>query len=125
VYKVGKLILVVYYVGNLGRTNSPTSVRHEDDLGFIRIWATPPNRLVFWDGTPSPHTNWYQSNMASKMTTTTKFELEKFDEKSNFMLRRKMLVTSFLVKEGTHKTLLGIKKKMSETISTFAQKRRS
>ena len=36
------------------RTNSPTSVRHENGLGYIKIWATPP-RLVFWDGTPSPY----------------------------------------------------------------------
>jgi len=42
-------------VGNLGRTNSPTSARHGDGIGFIRIWATPPNRLVFWDGVPSPY----------------------------------------------------------------------
>jgi len=38
----------------LGRINSPTSARHGDGLGFIRIWATPHNRLVFWDGVPSP-----------------------------------------------------------------------
>jgi len=41
---------------DLCRTNSPTSARHEDGLGFIRIWATPPRRLVFWDGVPSPCT---------------------------------------------------------------------
>ena len=34
------------------RTNSPTSARHEDDLEYIRIWATPARRLVFWDGDP-------------------------------------------------------------------------
>ena len=45
--------------------------------------------------------------IASKTTTTTKFEIEKFDEKSNFVLW-KMQVTSLLVKEGTHKTLLGV-----------------
>ena len=39
---------------DLGRTNSPTSVRRGDGLGYIRIWATPPRRLVFWDGAPSP-----------------------------------------------------------------------
>ena len=39
---------------DLGRTNSPTSARRGDGLGFIRIWATPLNRLVFWDGAPSP-----------------------------------------------------------------------
>ena len=39
---------------NLGRTNSPTSARRGDGLGFTRIWATPPNRLFFWDGAPSP-----------------------------------------------------------------------
>ena len=37
----------------MGRTNSPTSARRGDGLGYIRIWATPPNRLVFWDGAPS------------------------------------------------------------------------
>jgi len=47
--------------------------------------------------------------MASKTTMTTKFEVEKIDRKSNFMLW-KMRVTSLLVKEGTHKALLGIKK---------------
>ena len=43
---------------DLGRTNSPTSDRRGDGLGYIigyiRIWATPPKRLVFWDGAPSP-----------------------------------------------------------------------
>ena len=39
-------------------------------------------------------------------TTTTKFEVEKFDRKSNFLLW-KMRVTSLLMKEGTHKALLG------------------
>jgi len=48
--------------------------------------------------------------MASKMTTTTKFEVEKFDGKSNFLLW-KMRGTSLLMKEGTHKALLGIEKK--------------
>ena len=38
----------------MGQTNSPTSARRRDGLGFVRIWATPPNRLVFWDGAPSP-----------------------------------------------------------------------
>ena len=38
----------------MGRTNSPTSARRGDGLGYIRIWATPPKRLVFWDGAPSP-----------------------------------------------------------------------
>ena len=47
------------------------------------------------------------------MTTTTKFGVEKFDEKSNFLLW-KMRVTLLLVKEGTHKVLLGIKKKSSK-----------
>jgi len=47
--------------------------------------------------------------MASKMTATTKFEVEKFDGKSNFLLW-KMRVTFLLVKEGTHKAHLGIKK---------------
>ena len=40
---------------DLGQTNSPTSARHGDDLGFIRIWVTLPRRLVFWDGALSPY----------------------------------------------------------------------
>ena len=42
---------------DLGRTNSPTSARHGDGLVYITIWATPPRRLVFWDGAPSPYRN--------------------------------------------------------------------
>ena len=33
--------------------NSPTLARQRDGLGYIRIWVTPPRRLVFWDGAPS------------------------------------------------------------------------
>ena len=51
--------------------------------------------------------------MASKTTTTTKFEVEKFDEKSNFLLW-KIRVTSLLMKEGIYKALLGIEKKPSK-----------
>jgi len=51
--------------------------------------------------------------MTSKTTTITKFEMEKFDGKSNFLLW-KMWVTSLLMKEGTLKTLLGIEKKQSK-----------
>ena len=51
--------------------------------------------------------------MASKTITTTKFEVEKFDRKSNFLLW-KIRVTSLLVKEGTHKILFGIEKKSSK-----------
>ena len=51
--------------------------------------------------------------MASKTTTTTKFEVEKFDGRSNFLLW-KMRVTLLLVKEGTHKALLGTEKKPSK-----------
>ena len=47
--------------------------------------------------------------MASKKTTTTKFEVEKFDRNSNFLLW-KMQVTSLLMKKGTHKALLGIRR---------------
>jgi len=50
--------------------------------------------------------------MASK-TITTKFEVEKFDEKNNFLLWR-MWVTTLLVKESTHKSLLGVEKKPSK-----------
>ena len=32
---------------DLDRTNSPTSARRGDGLENIRIWATPPKRLVF------------------------------------------------------------------------------
>jgi len=46
--------------------------------------------------------------MPSKTITTTKF-----DDESNFLLW-KMRVTSLAVKEGTHKALLGIKKKPSK-----------
>ena len=31
-----------------------TSARRGDGLGYISIWATPPRRLVFWDGAPGP-----------------------------------------------------------------------
>ena len=51
--------------------------------------------------------------MASKTTTTTKFEVEKFDEKSNFLLY-KMRVMALLMKEGTHKALLGVENKPSK-----------
>src|SRR3954462_15626688 len=51
--------------------------------------------------------------MASKGTTTaTKFEVEKFDGKVNFLLW-KMRVTSLLVKEETYQALQGIRKKPS------------
>ena len=43
------------------QTNSPTLVRQEDGLRYIRIWATPPRRLVFCDGALSPY-KWYQSH---------------------------------------------------------------
>jgi len=46
--------------------------------------------------------------MTSK-TITTKFEVEKFDGKNNYMLW-KMRVTTLLVKEGTHKAMLGAEK---------------
>jgi len=51
--------------------------------------------------------------IASKTTTTTKFEVEKFDRKSNFLLW-KMQITAFLVKESTHKALLSVEKKPSK-----------
>jgi len=47
--------------------------------------------------------------MARKTITTTKFEADKFDGKSNFLW--KMRVTTLLVKEGTHKSLFGTEKK--------------
>ena len=48
--------------------------------------------------------------MPRKATTTTKFEGEQFNRKSNFLLS-KMRVMLLLVKKSTHKTLLGIEKK--------------
>ena len=51
--------------------------------------------------------------MASKMITTTKFKVKKFDGKFNFLLQ-KMWVTLLFVKEGAHKALLSIKKKLSK-----------
>jgi len=47
--------------------------------------------------------------MACKTTTIIKFEVEKFDGKSNFLLW-KMRETTLLMKEGTQKALLGAKK---------------
>jgi len=44
---------------------------------------------------------------------TTKFKVEKFDRKSNFLLR-KMRVTLLLVKEDTQKAILDIEKKPSK-----------
>ena len=43
-----------YDCWDLGRTNSLTSARRGNGLGYIRISVTPPRRLVFWDGAPSP-----------------------------------------------------------------------
>ena len=37
------------------QTNSLTLARQGNGLEYIRIWATPPRRLVFWDGAPSPY----------------------------------------------------------------------
>src|SRR4051812_46618473 len=49
--------------------------------------------------------------MASKVkTTTTKFEVEKFDGKAYFLLW-KMRIMSMLVKERTYQALQGIRKK--------------
>ena len=43
------------------QTNKPTLARQGDGLGYIRIWAAPPSRLVFWDGASSSY-KWYQSH---------------------------------------------------------------
>ena len=50
--------------------------------------------------------------MASKMAIM-KFEVEKIDGKNNFLLW-KMWVMALLMKEGTHKVLLGEEKKPSK-----------
>ena len=34
-------------------TNNLTWAKRGDGLGYIKIWATIPRRLVFWDGVPS------------------------------------------------------------------------
>ena len=54
--KISFCFVKLYWLScwDLGRTNSLTSVRRGDGLGNIRIWVTPPKRLVFWDGAPSP-----------------------------------------------------------------------
>ena len=46
--------------------------------------------------------------MTSK-TTIMKFEVKNFDENNNFLLC-KMRVTILLMKEGTHKAMLGAEK---------------
>ena len=33
---------------NIVRTNIPTSVKLGDSLGYTRVWATLPNKLIFW-----------------------------------------------------------------------------
>lgn len=48
--------------------------------------------------------------MVSK-TATTKFDMEKFDRKSNFLLW-KMRITLLLVKKGVYKLLYGKEKKL-------------
>ena len=53
---------------DLGRTNSHTSARRGDGLGFIRIWATLPKRLVFWDGAPSPSDTYFFRGQTSIVT---------------------------------------------------------
>ena len=68
--------------------------------------------------------------MTGKTTITIKFEVEKYDGKSNFLLW-KMRVTSVLVKRGTHKAGLVLRRSrrrwmmMSEMTSTFTQRRES
>jgi len=44
------------------QTNSPTLARQGDGLGYIKIWATPPRRLIFWDSASSSY-KWYQSHV--------------------------------------------------------------
>ena len=31
------------------QTNNPTLARHEDNLEYIRIWVTLPNKITFWN----------------------------------------------------------------------------
>ena len=54
---------------DLGRTNSPTSARRGDGLENIKIWATPPKKLVFWDGAPSPSSYNYKQDPNPNLTS--------------------------------------------------------
>ena len=44
---------VVELAVRFGSINSPTSARHRDELEYVKIWATPLRRLVFWESAPS------------------------------------------------------------------------
>ena len=55
------MLIYIHALLRFVQTNSPTLARQGDFLGYTRIWATPPRRLVFWDGAPSPY-KWYQSH---------------------------------------------------------------
>ena len=59
--RAGVFVSVQHRMLRIVQINSPTLARHGDGHEYIRIWATPPKRLVFWDGAPSPY-KWYQSH---------------------------------------------------------------
>ena len=63
-----------------------------------------PQRLIVWWCLSST----IGTKAVANKTTTTKFEVEKFDRKNNFLLWR---VTTLLVMEGTHKVLIDAEKK--------------
>ena len=63
------------------RTNSPTSARHWDGLGYKRIWVTPTRRLVFWDGVSSPYTTKEVENEFSPTLIVLWLEIKFLDPK--------------------------------------------
>ena len=64
----------------MGRTNSLTSARRRDGLGYIRIWATPPQRLVSWDGAPSPTKMMYANQNLLNLKTGAKASQSGYNE---------------------------------------------
>ena len=57
-------LFFMLFVLKLVQINSPTLARQGDGLGYIKIWATPLRKLVFWDGVPSPY-KWSRSHVTN------------------------------------------------------------
>ena len=49
--------------------------RRRDSVGLISIWATPPKRLVFWDGAPSPSKTSFDRHQLRKEDFLIKHQL--------------------------------------------------